>query len=167
MLCLWSTRPGIGAALIRARDGGTASHCAIALPAGSVPGYELMGPLVIDAQPWQGVRPHLLGHWLGTHRLLCAYDVPLPEEGLGRQAAVGMIGWGYDWLRNAGYALWRDLGRSRKANCEELLLLAWLAGQRTISDRTGRISVRTLREIAHACGKPVPLDRIQAMAGVT
>jgi hypothetical protein len=162
MLCLWSTRPGIGAALIRARDGGTASHCAILLP--TVPdGLALHGPLVIDAQPWHGVRPHLLSHWLRTHRLLCAYDVPLPDEAAGQHAAVGMIGWGYDWLRNAGYVAWRDLGRSRKANCEELLLLAWLAGQRTISDRTGRISVRTMREIAHACGKPVPIESITAL----
>jgi hypothetical protein len=92
--------------------------------------------------------------------VLCLWST---RPGIG--AALGMIGWGYDWLRNIGYAAWRDIGRSRKANCEELLLLAWMAGGRTISDRTGRISVRTLREIAHACGTPVPLSTIQAMAG--
>jgi hypothetical protein len=160
MICLWSTRSGIGAVLIRARDGGTASHCAILLPVGTVmlDGSTLDQPHVLDAQPCYGVKPHRLQNWQRVHRVLRAYDVPLPDERTGLDAALKMIGWGYDWWRNIGYALWRNLGKAHKVNCEELLLLSWRAGGRTISDRTGRISVRTLREIAHACGKQVNIE---------
>jgi hypothetical protein len=155
MRCLWSTRSGIGAELIRRRDGGTASHCAILLPAAAASGLALHGPVVLDAQPWHGVRPHLLADWLQVHTVLCAYDVPLPDPAAAQQSALDKIGWGYDWLRNIGYVLWREMGRTHKVNCEELLLDAWLAGGLTLSDRAPRPSVRMLREIAHACGRPV------------
>jgi hypothetical protein len=162
MRCLWSTRTGIGATSIRAHDGGTASHCAIWLPAGTLmpDGTVLQVPHAIDAQPWHGVQANPISEWAATHRILCAYDVPLPDEAAGQASVLAKLGWGYDWWRNVGYLLWREMGRVGKVNCEELLQWGWLDGGRTFSDRHARIGVRPLREIAHACGTPVPLDAL-------
>lgn len=162
MLCVWSTRTGLGATLIRAREGGTASHCALVLPTGTalLDGSHLTQPHVLDAQPRHGVALYPLHQWRRAHRALCAYRVPLPDEQTARHTALGMLGWGYDWLRNMGYPLWREMGSAGRANCEELLLRAWMAGGLTISDRPARPTVRMLREIAHARGTPVPLEAL-------
>jgi hypothetical protein len=154
MRCVFSTRQGIGATGIRAHDGGSSSHCGVILPAGTTmpDGRVLLTPHVHDAQPWIGVRAHPLHEWRETHTIQRVYDVPVPDEAAALASALSRDGWGYDWWRNLGYLLWREMGISGKVNCEEHMLLARLGGGLTMSDRTARTSVRMLRELAHASG---------------
>lgn len=159
MRCVFSTRDGIGAELIRRKEGGTSSHCGIILRAGTpldtAPWVKLKSDVVLDAQPFVGVQVHDIAPWREQHTVLRVYDVPLPNEQAARDKALSMEGWGYDWWRNVGYVLWREMGRSRNVNCEELVLLAWVAGGMTLSDRAPRPTVRMLRELSHAHGTDV------------
>lgn len=141
MHAIYSTRPGVFAALIRLREAGSASHCAIG-----------MGDMIVDATLRYGVREWTRADWLAEgHQIVAEYALPLPrpEDAAEWVRQVLAKRPRYDWLRIVGYALWRTLGSKRAYSCEELLLGAMLAGGLTLSDTPKRPGVRLLREIAH------------------
>lgn len=142
MRAIYSTRRGVFALVIRAREGGTASHCAIDL-----------GATIVDATFWHGVRAWSRAEWLAQgHQIVVDHPLQVPDA----QAALDWLGGvlasrpRYDWLRIVGYALWRTLGSRKAYTCEELLLGLLLAGGVTLSDPPKRPGVRLLREVTHA-----------------
>lgn len=127
-------------AVIRAFEGGTASHVGIDL-----------GGLVVDSAFLQGgVKAHTVDAFLEGRRLVHAVDVTLPDEPAAAAFLADQIGKGYDPAALVGFLAWRDWQRSSRWYCSELAAAALLVGGWTLADRHARIGVRLLREIVHA-----------------
>jgi uncharacterized protein YycO len=123
MRALFVTRPrNLGSALIRAREGSTASHCALQMRS---------GPVIESVFP--RVRLHTAGEW-AEH---CAekgivtvdtFTVGLPREDEAEAWALGQVGKPYGLLGLLGFLLWRDLESDQAPYCSQLLMGAAKAG---------------------------------------
>lgn len=146
MRCLFTDRRSIFAAGIKAREGGTSSHCAVDL-----------GDVIVDATFLHGVRAWTRAEFFAMHTLVNAYQMHLPATAVGEgwaraRAAEGLR---YDWLRILGYMLWRTLGSKRGLSCEELQLGALLLAGMQFATGTKRPGVRMLHEACAQRGRDI------------
>lgn len=130
----------VGSRLIRAFEGGLASHCGAVLDDGRV----------IDATWPNGVQAHDINQFLAGRELVADIDVPLPDEAAAEAYLLGQMGNKYDLLDIASFLLWRDIGQAGKNVCSGLLLRAALAGGLNIRERHDRWGVRHLLIMADA-----------------
>ena len=141
MRALFVTSDRLSSRLIRAADGGPASHCGVLLPSGGV----------LDSTfAHGGVRVRPLLDFLAGHQLVADIPLALPDP-------VGAIEWGlaqfdrpYDWTALAGMTLWRDWQQDDAWYCSELLVGMCLAGGWTLAGRPRRIGVHLALELCHA-----------------
>lgn len=124
----------VGSRLIRAFEGGLASHCGVLLQDGQV----------IDATLGKGVAKRSLADFLQGRRLVAQVHVPLPDEGAALRWLESKLGAKYDVLAIVSFLLWRDIGRKDRYECTGLVMQALLAGGFTARERTDRVGVRHL-----------------------
>lgn len=130
----------VGSRLIRAFEGGLASHC----------GAQLADGTVIDAGWPKGVAGHTRDTFLRDRELVAEFDVPLPDEAAAEAWLRSQLGRPYDLLDIASFLLWRDAGRREHYVCSGLLLRAMLAGGLPLFERPDRFGVRHLLLVSHA-----------------
>lgn len=142
MRAIFTTSPALGSALIRAREGGTASHVGL-----------VVGDRVIDAT-WThgGVRAWWLDQWvtMENRRVVEDIEFPVPNPEAAHAFLNAQIGKGYDLSFVLGFLAWRDWSDPDLWACSELAMAAVLAGGRSLSDRHPRMGVRLTREIFRA-----------------
>jgi len=129
-----------GSRLIRAFEGGLASHC----------GAVLSDRLVIDTSFTKGVAVQPVEAFLKGRTLVADLNVPLPDEAAAEAWAVAQIGRPYDWRDIASFLLWRDAGKANTHVCSGLLLRALMAGGLELRERPDRFGVRHLLILASA-----------------
>jgi len=136
----------IGSRLIRAFEGGLASHCGAVLANGRV----------VDATWPRGVQAHSEHDFLRGRTLVADLSVPLPDEAAGQAYLLGQIGKPYDWLDILSFLVWRDVGQAGVNVCSGLLLRAMLAGGLQVHERHDRWGVRHALIDAQARAFPIP-----------
>lgn len=125
--------PGqIGSRLIRAFEGGLASHCGAVLSDGRV----------VDATWPKGVQAHVMADFLAGRALVADVTVALPDEAAAEAYLLAQLGKPYDLLDILSFLVWRDIGQSGANVCSGLLLRAQLAGGLTVAERHDRWGVR-------------------------
>lgn len=123
MRALFVTRPrSIGSALIRAREGSTASHCAVVLADGGA----------IESV-WPRVRLQTADEWAAhcqAKSVVTVDDIPLTlaDEAAAEAWALAQVGKPYGVLGILGFLLWRDLESDKAPYCSQLLVGAAIAG---------------------------------------
>lgn len=122
----------IGSRLIRAFEGGLASHCGAVLSDGRV----------VDATWPKGVQAHTLDDFLKGRDLVADITVPLPDEVAAESWLLWVLGTPYDIMDIASFLLWRDAGRRGRYVRSGLLLRAMLAGGLDVRERHDRWGVR-------------------------
>ncbi len=122
----------IGSRLIRAFEGGLASHCGAVLSDG----------VVIDATWPRGVQAHSAAAFSGGREVVADITVTLPDEAAAEAWLLDRIGEPYDVLDIASFLLWRDAGRRDRYVCSSLLLRAQIAGGLQVHERHDRWGVR-------------------------
>ena len=138
--------------MIRAWEGGTASHCAVWLSDGNV----------VDASWPHGVQTRPFDAFMDKRLLVQQIDVTLPDEKAAADYLLSQIGAPYDWLGIAGYLAWRDLDSPGRHYCSGILMRAMLAGGLAVADPARkRWSVGLVREIAQAHGAPRPPRQVE------
>ena len=130
----------IGSRLIRAFEGGLASHCGAVLHDGRV----------VDATWPKGVQAHDIGTFLQGRELVADVSVPLPDELAAEVFLLDQLGKPYDLLDIVSFLVWRDIGQRGKNVCSGLLLRAMLAGGLNVRERHDRWGVRHLLILADA-----------------
>jgi uncharacterized protein YycO len=142
MRLLFTTTRSIPSALIRAIDGGAASHCGIELPSGAV---------VDSSWAGGGVAQQSRAEFLAADRVLIA-DVPLhlPDQAQAERWLIAQLGKGYDYTALVGWAFWRDWNDAGSWYCSELAIAAAVAGGRRLAEPPRRIGVRLAHELAVA-----------------
>lgn len=106
----------IGSRIIRAFEGGVASHCGVLIPDGAV----------IDASWPKGVQASPRKKWMAGRTLVAEIDVPVPREAIALAWLSEQAGQrrGYDVLEMLGFLLWRGLGARTSFVCSSLILAA-------------------------------------------
>lgn len=122
----------IGSRLIRAYEGGLASHCCAVLTDGRV----------VDATWPRGVQAHTEADFLRGRVLVADLTVALPDEAAAQAYLLDQIGKPYDLLDILSFLMWRDIGRAGVNVCSGLLLRAMLAGGLQVRERHDRWGVR-------------------------
>lgn len=130
----------IGSRLIRAFEGGLASHCGAVLSDGRV----------VDTSFTKGVALQQQEVFLTGRALVADLSVPLPDEAAAEAWARAQIGRPYDWRDIASFLLWRDAGKANTHVCSGLLLRVLLAGGLELRERPDRFGVRHLLILASA-----------------
>ena len=130
----------VGSRLIRAFEGGIASHC----------GAQLADGRVIDAGWPAGVAAHTRDGFLRGRELVAECGVPLPDERAAEAWLVSQLGQPYDLMDIASFLLWRDAGRHDRYVCSGLLVRALAVGGVTTPERLDRFGVRHLLLLSHA-----------------
>jgi uncharacterized protein YycO len=146
MRALFVTCPrNLGSALIRAREGSTASHCAVVLADGRV----------IESV-WPRVRLHSADEWVAhchASGVVTVDDIPLTlaDEAAAEAWALAQVGKPYGVLGLLGFLLWRDLESDKAPYCSQLLMGAAMAGGYRPRDRAlRRWGIAISREV---CGQ--------------
>lgn len=144
MRLLFVTAPDLGSRLIRAADGGNASHVGVQLSDGSV----------IDST-WThgGVRAWSEADFWAAHkgrRLVDAVSLVVPREHQADAFLRDQVGRPYDKTGLLGFVVWHDFSEPDAWYCSELAAQAAIVGGRTLADRPRRIGVRLLHEVARA-----------------
>jgi uncharacterized protein YycO len=124
----------VGSRLIRAFEGGLASHCGAVLSDGTV----------VDASWPKGVATHSLEQFLHGRTLVADLSVPLPDERAAADWLLDRMGEPYDLMDIASFLLWRDAGRRDRYVCSGLIARALEAGGLTTCERLDRFGVRHL-----------------------
>lgn len=133
----------IGSRLIRAFEGGLASHCGVLLDNGQV----------VDTSWPKGVRSQSLDIFLHNRVVVATLDAKLPNENNAQKWLLSQLGNGYDILDIFSFLLWRDVGRRNKYVCSSLILRALLAGGVSLAERPDRFGVRHLLILVSNIGK--------------
>lgn len=141
MRLLFTTTRSVASALIRAIDGGAASHCGIELPSGAV----------VDSS-WAGGGVALQSREAFMRARLLIADVPLhlPDQAQAERWLMAQVGKGYDVTALVGWAFWRDWNDATGWYCSELAIAAAVAGGRRLAEPPRRIGVRLAHELAVA-----------------
>lgn len=134
----------IGSRAIQAFEGGEAGHVGMLVTDADGSRF------VIDASSQGGVRVMPEHLWLAGYEVVDTIDVPLPDEAAAAAFLAAQVGKPYDWAAIVGFVGLRDWQNPSRWYCSELGAAAMLAGGLTLADRTARVGVRLLREIAHA-----------------
>lgn len=137
LLFVRATSPG--SLLIRAFEGGEASHVGI-----------VDGDYVIDATFAHGVARRPLADFMRRRELVADIVVPTPDDAAGLAWARTQIGKPYDWLALVGFLLWRDLSNPGSGYCSLLARGALLQAGLTFASLRNRWGVRLMHEVAHA-----------------
>ena len=124
----------IGSRLIRAFEGGLASHCGVVMPDGQV----------IDANAWDGVSEQAPEAFLDGREVVADVTISLPNEVAAYDWLRGQVGHRYDLEDIFSFLLWRDVGSPRRHACSGLILRAMLAGGHEQIERHDRWGVRHL-----------------------
>lgn len=126
----------VGSRLIRAFEGGLASHCGAVLSTGEV----------VDASWPKGVKAHDERQFLEGRVVVADMTVTLPDEDAAQSwLARGVAeGWKYDVRGVASFLLWRDIGSRSRYECSALILRAMLVGGLDVHERHDRFGVRHL-----------------------
>ena len=124
----------IGSRLIRAFEGGQASHCGAVLSDGRV----------VDASWPKGVQAHTEADFLHGRTLVADVRVSLPDPAAADAWLLSQIGQPYDLLDIASFLLWRDAGHRDRYVCSGLLYHAMRAGGLPELERAQRWGVRHL-----------------------
>jgi len=130
----------IGSRLIRAFEGGLASHCGAVLSDG----------LAIDTTLANGVAVQPVEAFLKGRTLVADLNVPVPDEAAAEAWAVAQIGRPYDWRDIASFLLWRDVGKANIHVCSGFPLRALMTGGLQLGERPDRFGVRHLLILASA-----------------
>jgi uncharacterized protein YycO len=137
----------IGSRLIRAFEGGLASHCGAVTDTG----------LVVDATWPKGVKAQSIGDFLHGRELVADITVPLPDEQTAQAWLQRALGQPYDLWDILSFLAWRDIGQRDRYVCSGLILRAMLAGGLPVRERHDRWGVRHLLILADARGAfPIP-----------
>lgn len=136
----------IGSRLIRAFEGGLASHCGAILTDGRV----------VDATWPKGVQAHSIDAFLSGRTLVADISLTVPDEAAAEAWLLAQIGQPYDLMDIASFLLWRDAGRRDRYVCSELILRAMLAGGLQVRERHDRWGVRHALIDAQARAFPIP-----------
>ncbi|MEY4415322.1 MAG: hypothetical protein RIQ53_2615 [Pseudomonadota bacterium] len=147
MRALFITSDRVSSRLIRAADGGPASHCGILLPSGGV---------LDSTMTHRGVRVRSLLDFLADHRLVADIPLALPDPAAAFDWGLAQIGTPYDWTALAGIALWRDWQEEDAWYCSELLVRLCIAGGWTLASRPRRIGVHLALELCHGRREAFP-----------
>ena len=140
MRLLFVRSEGLASLGIRRFEGGESSHVGIALDDNTV----------IDATMKYGVTNRSFSSFMDNRTLVDDITFPLTNETNAINFAKSMIGATYDWTALVGFVGWRDLSRDDRWYCSELAAASMAAGGYQLADRTKRITVRLVREIAKA-----------------
>jgi len=128
----------LGSRLIRAYEGGLASHCGAVLDDGSV----------IDTTWPHGVRVQPRDEFLASRELVAELDLPVPDEAAAQAWMRSRLGHGYDLRDILSFLLWRDIGSRSRYVCSGFLLRAALAGGLHVRERHDRWGVRHMLILA-------------------
>lgn len=134
----------VGSRLIRAFEGGAASHCGAVLADGRV----------IDATWPRGVQAHSEAEFLAGRVLVADLWVPLPDEAAAKAYLLAQLGKPYDLLDILSFLVWRDIGQAGANVCSGLLLRAKLAGGLVVRERHDRWGVRHCLILSSALAQP-------------
>lgn len=149
MRALFVTSDRVSSRLIRAADGGPASHCGVLLPSGGV----------LDSTfTHGGVRVRSLLDFLADHRLVADIPLALPDPDAALAWGLAQVGKPYDWTALAGMALWRDWQQDDAWYCSENLAGLCVMGGWTLAGRPRRIGVHMVLELCHARSNVMPVD---------
>lgn len=134
----------IGSRLIRAFEGGIASHC----------GVQLLDGSVVDTTWPNGAQRRTRDEFMAGRELVAEIELHLPsdeaaEAWLIQQAEAGA---GYDVLDIISFLVWRDIGRSGRYVCSSQMLRAALAGGLQMIERPDRWGVRHMLILAESRG---------------
>lgn len=143
MRYVYVKRDGIGSLLIRAFEGGVASHVAMVLTDGSV----------VDATLRHGVhRWASIDDWIVANGYTIVDDITLAlrNESAAEAWVLAQVGKGYDWTALIGFLLWRDLNERARWYCSELGLGALLSIGFEPRAKVRRCGVRLLQEMTGA-----------------
>jgi uncharacterized protein YycO len=124
----------IGSRLIRAFEGGQASHCGAVLSDGRV----------VDASWPRGVQAQSENKFLRGRKVVADLRIPLPEPEAAEKWLLSQIGKSYDLLDIFSFLLWRDAGKHDLYVCSGLLYRAMRAGGLPPLERDERWGVRHL-----------------------
>lgn len=134
----------LGSRAIQAFEGGEAGHV------GALMADDAGLRFVVDANAQTGVDMTPEHLWLARYEVVDRIDVPLPDEEAGIRFLLAQLWKPYDWSAILGFVGLRDWQSPNRWYCSELCAAAMMAGGLTMADRTARVGVRLLREIAHA-----------------
>ena len=137
----------IGSRLIRAFEGGKASHCGVQLSDGSV----------VDTTWPRGTQRRDRAEFMHGRELVAEIELHLPAEEaaeawLIKQAADRAR---YDLLDIVSFLVWRDIGRAGRYVCSSQMLRAALAGGLQMIERPDRWGVRHMLVLAEHRGRLV------------
>ena len=124
----------LGSRLIRAYEGGLASHCGAVLDDGSV----------IDTTWPHGVRVQPREAFMAGRELVAELELPVPDEAAAEAWMRERIGDRYDFRDILSFLVWRDIGSRSRYICSGFLLRAALAGGLRVRERHDRWGVRHL-----------------------
>lgn len=124
----------LGSRLIRAFEGGEASHCGALLSDGRV----------IDATWPRGVQAHALDDFLHGRVLVDDITVSLPDEAAAEAWLLSQIGQPYDLLDILSFLAWRNIGTVDRYACSGLMRRAATEGGLPPLERPERWGVRHL-----------------------
>ena len=139
MEVLFSTTNKLSSLAIRAFEGGSASHCAIAISEDSI----------IDSTFKYGVSQRTRNDWIKGKILVDSIKLSIPNEENAINFAKSQLGKPYDFTALVGFLFWRSWQDTGSWYCSELVTASLLAGGLTLADRHKRIPVRLLREITN------------------
>lgn len=139
MRLLFVTSPGIVSPIIRAFEGGSASHVGVVLDG-----------CVMDATLKHGTQLWTMDEFLSRHTVVDDVEFQVPDESLARWFAYKQLGKPYDWTGLLGFLLWRDWSEDDSWYCSELAMAAAMTGGKRLADDHRRIGVRMLHELARA-----------------
>jgi uncharacterized protein YycO len=134
---------GIGSRLIRAFEGGLASHCGTMLSDGSV----------VDTTWPHGAQRRTYAEFMAGRTLVTVLDVPLPDEAAAEAWLLAQVGQPYDLLDILSFMAWRDIGRRDRYVCSSQTLRAMLHGGLQLLERPDRWGVRHMLILADAMAR--------------
>lgn len=135
----------VGSRLIRAFEGGIASHCGAVLPDGCV----------VDVSFAKGTHVWEMGEFLRRRELVADIEIALPDEDAALAYAQKAIDehHEYDILDVLSFLAWRDIGIAGRDVCSGFLLRMALAGGLVTAERIKRFGVRHLVLLAEGRAK--------------
>jgi uncharacterized protein YycO len=136
---LFVTSPGIASQIIRAFEGGLASHVGIV-----VDGQVIDATFKHDTELWT------MDEFLSKHKVVSDVSFSVPNESVAMWYAHKQLGKPYDWTGLLGFLAWRDWSDDDSWYCSELAMAIAQAGGMKIATGRKRIGVRLMHELANS-----------------